>query len=57
MATTAHANGSHLVDGTVANANLNYQKQTLLNLNLLNKRKLERQLPMLTALIVITIKI
>ena len=51
MATTAHANGSHLVDGTVANAYLNYQKQTLLNLNLLNKRKL------VTALIAITIEI
>ena len=32
MATTAHANGSHLVNGTVAHANLTYQKQTLLNL-------------------------
>ena len=57
MATTTHVNGSHLVDETVAHANLTYQKQTLLNLNHLNKRNLERQLSMLTALIVMTIKI
>ena len=57
MATAVHANGSHLADGTVAHAKLTYQKQAVLNLNQLNKRNQERQLPMLTALIVITIKI
>ena len=57
MATAVHANGSHLADGTVAHAKLTYQKQTVLNLNQLNKTNQERQLPMLTALIVITIKI
>lgn len=46
-----------LVGGTVAHANFSYQKQTLPNLDLSIKRNLERQLPMLNALIRISIKI